>query len=74
MKIVDWSYTTDFKTHSLDHYNSWIKNSLHGPLGYMADERKTEQDKVHRDLLSKLVGELHLDQLQETTLRKLTKK
>lgn len=46
MKIVDWSYTTDFKTHSLDHYNSWIKNSLHGPLGYMADERKTLREEV----------------------------
>lgn len=46
MQIVDWGYTTDSIPASLNQYNSWIQNNLHGPLGYMGDHRKKLREDI----------------------------
>ena len=40
MKIIEWGYIMSSKPESWTHYEKWIDNNYHGPLKYMADERK----------------------------------
>jgi epoxyqueuosine reductase len=38
--VLDWGYTEDPIPHTLNHYEQWTEDSLHGPLNYLADHRK----------------------------------
>jgi epoxyqueuosine reductase len=38
-QVVNWGYIDTSKPKTLSHYENWIKQNLHGPLGYMADHR-----------------------------------
>lgn len=40
MKVIDWGYITTSTPESWDHYEKWVEKDYHGPLKYMADERK----------------------------------
>src|SRR5437868_175405 len=44
--VLDWGYTEDPIPHTLNHYEQWTEDSLHGPLSYLADHRKD----LRRDL------------------------
>lgn len=37
--ILDIGYTEESEPISFSHYEKWVKEDLHGPLGYLADER-----------------------------------
>lgn len=41
--IVDWAYTEESRPITLDHYLNWVENKYHGPLKYLADERKEKR-------------------------------
>ena len=45
-RIVDWGYTENSKPLSFDRYENWVKKDGHGPLGYLADERKEKRKDV----------------------------
>jgi epoxyqueuosine reductase len=48
MGVLDWGYTEESVPKTYSHYDEWIKKGLHGPLGYLADERKkTRLDLRH---------------------------
>tara|TARA_R110002072_G_scaffold64203_2_gene159268 strand:+ start:117703 stop:118695 length:993 start_codon:yes stop_codon:yes gene_type:complete len=38
--IADWGYTENSEPMTWDHYENWLDNDGHGPLGYLADHRK----------------------------------
>lgn len=46
LHIVDWGYTEDPCPLSFDHYDQWVQNEGHGPLNYLADERKDKRADI----------------------------
>lgn len=44
--VVDWGTTSELSPVSFDHYDSWVKNKMHGVLGYLADERKEKRKSL----------------------------
>jgi epoxyqueuosine reductase len=44
--VLDWGYTEDPIPTTIDHYEKWTNESMHGPLQYLADHRK----HLRRDL------------------------
>lgn len=38
--ILDWGYTEESTPLSLSHYEQWVNQEKHGPLGYLADHRR----------------------------------
>jgi len=58
LKIVDWAYTEEPTPKTLNHYDKWIDNNYHGPLNYLADERKEKRKslkELYPDFQSALV-------------------
>jgi epoxyqueuosine reductase len=58
LNILDWGYTEEALPTSFKHYDSWVKQNLHGPLGYLSDHRKdVRQDlrQVYPDFQSAVV-------------------
>ena len=45
-RIVDWGYTENPKPLSFDRYETWVGQDGHGPLGYLADERKEKRKDI----------------------------
>jgi epoxyqueuosine reductase len=44
--IVDWGYTEEPRPLSFDHYEKWVERDGHGPLHYLADERKNKRADI----------------------------
>ncbi len=38
--ILDWGYTEEGEPRSFAHYDTWVNQDQHGPLGYLGDHRK----------------------------------
>jgi epoxyqueuosine reductase len=38
--VLDWGYTEEPIPQTLNHFERWTEDSLHGPLNYLADHRK----------------------------------
>jgi epoxyqueuosine reductase len=45
-QIVDWAYTESSKPISYQKYLDWVKAGYHGPLNYLADERKLKRQNL----------------------------
>lgn len=45
-KIIDWGYTEELTPKSYDRYLEWVNKDLHGPLNYLADERKLKRETL----------------------------
>jgi epoxyqueuosine reductase len=45
-QIIDWGYTEEDIPLSLKYYDNWVKKNYHGPLIYMADERKEKRKSL----------------------------
>jgi len=44
--IVDWGYSIDPVPKTFSHYDSWVADENHLPLGYMADYRKKKREDL----------------------------
>ncbi|MBA2403529.1 MAG: DUF1730 domain-containing protein, partial [Bdellovibrionales bacterium] len=44
--ILDWGYSEDSLPQSMNHFDKWVDQDLHGPLTYLSDHRKN----LRRDL------------------------
>lgn len=44
--VLDWGYTEEPVPRTLEYFESWTENNLHGPLNYLSDHRKD----LRRDL------------------------
>ncbi len=56
--IVDWGYTEQSEPISYEHFQSWLSQSYHGKLGYLADKRADKRaslKEVYPDFESALV-------------------
>jgi epoxyqueuosine reductase len=43
MQIVDWAYTEELLPITYQKYLNWVDAGMHGPLNYLADERKDKR-------------------------------
>lgn len=46
--IVDWGYTEDPIPTSMSNYEQWVNRGDHGPLKYLADQRKFQRGDIRR--------------------------
>ena len=47
-QILDWGYTEDSAPISFEHYHAWVEANRHGPLGYLADERREQREDLKK--------------------------
>lgn len=47
-EVADWGYTEELEASTYDHYDSWVKEDGHGPLKYLADERKEKRKSLEQ--------------------------
>ena len=46
--ILDWGYSEESLPHSMNHYEAWVKQDLHGPLSYLSDHRKDLRSDIKK--------------------------
>lgn len=46
-KISDWAYTEELKSKTYNEYLKWVEDENHGPLKYLADERKLKRENLN---------------------------
>ena len=45
-RVVDWAYTEKLEPTTYQAYLNWIDHKSHGPLNYLADERKEKRKNL----------------------------